>query len=141
YEDRMVVVTAANNPWTRRSRVELADLVNENWTLPEPGHPVRSVVAKKFRAIGWEAPRINATAAPGRIRDTLLATGRFLAVVQESALHFGATLSELKVLPVELAMAQGTTSIMTLKKRTLSPAAHLFIEHIRQAAEPLAKRK
>jgi len=30
---------------------------------------------------------------------------------------------------------------MTLKKRALSPAAQLFIEHIREAAEPLAKRK
>jgi hypothetical protein len=48
-------------------------------------------------------------------------------VVQESALYFGSTLSSLKVLPVELAMARGTTSIMTLKKRALSPAAQLFI--------------
>src|SRR5262245_56766612 len=141
YEDRMVVVAAANNPWTRRSRVELADLVDENWTLPEPGHPLTSIMAKAFRAIGCEAPRVTATAAPGRIRTTLLATGRFLAVIQESALHFGATRSSLKVLPVELAMARGTTSIMTLKKRALSPAAQLFIEHIRDAAAPLAKRK
>ena len=141
YEDRMVIVAAANNPWTRRSRIELADLINENWTLPEPGHPVTSIVAKAFRAIGCETPRVTATAAPGRIRDTLLATGRFLTVVQESALHFGATTPALKVLPLELSMARGTTNIMTLKKRALSPAVQLFIEHIREAAEPLAKRK
>src|SRR5262244_1758805 len=120
YEDRMVVVAAANNPWTRRSRIELADLVNEHWTLPEPGHPVTSMVAQAFRAIACETPRVTATAAPGRIRDTLLATGRFLTVVQESALHFGATLPAL--LPLELSMARGTTNIMTLKKRALSPA-------------------
>jgi len=141
YEDRMVVVAAANNPWTRRSRIELADLVNEHWTLPEPGHPVTPIVAQAFRAIGCETPRITATAAPGRIRDTLLATGRFLTVVQESALHFGATLPALKVLPLELSMARGTTNIMTLKKRALSPAVQLFIEHIREAARPLAKTK
>jgi DNA-binding transcriptional LysR family regulator len=140
YEDRMVIVAAADNPWTRQSRVELVDLVDESWTLPEPEHPVTSIVAGAFRAIGCEVPRVTATAAPGRIRDTLLATGRFLTVVQESALHFGATLSQLKVLPVELAMARGTTSIMTLKKRALSPAAQLFIEYLREAAEPLAKR-
>jgi hypothetical protein len=82
---------------------------------------------------------VTATAAPGRIRDTLLATGRFITVVQESALHFGA-LSQLKVLPVELATARGTTSILTLKKRALSPATQLFIKYLREAAEPLAKR-
>jgi DNA-binding transcriptional LysR family regulator len=141
YEDRMVIVAAANNPWTRRCRVELADLVNEHWTLPEPGHPVTSIVAKNFRAIGYEASRVTATAAPGRIRDTLLATGRFLTVAQESALHFGATLSPLKALPVELSMARGTTNIITLKNRALSPAVQLFIEHIREAAKPLAKTK
>src|SRR6266536_2184712 len=140
YEDRMVVVAAANNPWTRRCRIELADLVNENWTLPAPGHPVTSIVTKAFRAIGWEAPRVTATVAPGRLRDTLLATGRFLTVVQESALRFSATFSSLKVLPVELS-ARGTTRIMILKKRVLSPTAQLFIEHIREAAKPLAKRK
>jgi DNA-binding transcriptional LysR family regulator len=62
-------------------------------------------------------------------------------VAQESALHFGATLSPLKVLPVELSMGRGTTNIMTLKKRALSPAVQLFIEHIREAAKPLAKTK
>jgi DNA-binding transcriptional LysR family regulator len=141
YEDRMVVVAAANNPWTRRSQIELADLFNEHWTLPEPGHPVTLIVAQAFRAIGCEALRVTATAAPGRIRDTLLATGRFLTVAQESALHFGATLPPLKVLPLELSMARGTTNIMTLKKRALSPAVQLFIEHIREAAKPLAKTK
>ena len=52
YEDRMVIVAAADNPWTRQSRVELADLVDENWTLPELEHPVTSIVASAFRAIG-----------------------------------------------------------------------------------------
>ncbi len=99
-----------------------------------------SIVTKAFRAIGWEAPRVTATVAPGRLRDTLLATGRFLTVVQESALRFSATFSSLKVLPVELS-ARGTTRIMILKKRVLSPTAQLFIEHIREAAKPLAKRK
>jgi DNA-binding transcriptional LysR family regulator len=102
---------------------------------------VMSIVAKAFHALGCKAPRVTATTAPGRIRDNLLATGRFLTVVQESALHFGSTLSLLKVLPVKLSMTGGTTRIMTLKKRALSPAAQLFIEHIREAAKPLAKRK
>jgi hypothetical protein len=31
--------------------------------------------------------------------------------------------------------------IVTLKNRTLSPVAQLFIEHAREVAKPLAKRK
>src|SRR5262252_4886651 len=88
YEDQMVIVAPADSPWARQSRVELVDLVDENWTLPEPEHPVTSIVASAFRAIGCDAPPVTATAAPGRIRDTLLATGRFLTVVQEIGAPF-----------------------------------------------------
>jgi DNA-binding transcriptional LysR family regulator len=77
YEDRIVVVAAANHPLTRRRRIELADLVNENWTLPDPGHPVAKIVAEGFRANGLQAPRVTVTTAPCRLRDTLLTTGRF----------------------------------------------------------------
>jgi DNA-binding transcriptional LysR family regulator len=66
YGDRMVIVTAADNPLSRRSQVELVDLADENWTLPEPEHPVTSIVARAFHAIGCETPRITAMAAPGR---------------------------------------------------------------------------
>jgi hypothetical protein len=38
-------------------------------------------------------------------------------------------------------MTGGTTRIMTLKKRALSPAAQRFIERMREAAKPLAKRR
>jgi hypothetical protein len=60
-------------------------------------------------------------------------------VAPESALHFGAMLSSLKVLPVEPFMGGGTTNIMTLKNQALSPAAQLLVEHLREAAEPLTK--
>jgi DNA-binding transcriptional LysR family regulator len=71
YEDRMVIVAAADNPWSRQSRVELVDLVDENWTLPEPEHPVTAIMASAFRAIGCEVPRVTATAARQGVYATL----------------------------------------------------------------------
>jgi DNA-binding transcriptional LysR family regulator len=59
YEDRMVIVAPADNPWTRQSRVDLADLVDENWTLPEPEHPVTSIVASAFRAIASQSATVR----------------------------------------------------------------------------------
>jgi DNA-binding transcriptional LysR family regulator len=38
-----VVVAGAQNPWARRRRVELNDLVNEPWVLPSPETPVGSL--------------------------------------------------------------------------------------------------
>ena len=36
FDDSFVVVAGAQNPWARRRRIELAELVNESWVLPPP---------------------------------------------------------------------------------------------------------
>jgi hypothetical protein len=38
-------------------------------------------------------------------------------------------------------MARVPVGIITLRNRTLSPAARLFIEHAREVAKPLASEK
>jgi hypothetical protein len=45
----------------------------------------------------------------------------------------------LKALPVEFSIRPGPVGIVTLKDRTVGPAAELFIEHARKVAKPLAK--
>jgi hypothetical protein len=42
--------------------------------------------------------------------------------------------------PVELPTTRRQMGIITLKNRTLSPLAQIFIEHARDIAEPLARR-
>jgi hypothetical protein len=44
-------------------------------------------------------------------------------------------------LPVELPIARLPNGIVTLKNRTISPVAQLFIDGAREVAKPLAKRK
>src|ERR1700754_4660579 len=39
FSDRLVVVAGLQSPWTRRRKIALADLVNEPWTLLQPGGP------------------------------------------------------------------------------------------------------
>jgi hypothetical protein len=47
--------------------------------------------------------------------------------------------TELKVLPVRQALTRVPVGIVTLKNRTLSPLAQLFIDDAREVAKPLAK--
>ena len=107
YEDQMVVVTAAKNPWARRRRVELAELANEPWVLLPLDTRLGSAVFEALRVNGVEAPRATVTASSGHLRSTLLATGRFLTVQQRSLLQFPVRHSSLKVLPVELPRHDG----------------------------------
>ena len=140
FEDSNVIVAGAQNPWTRRRRIELSDLANEPWALPPPDSVNGSVAREAFRGSGVDYPRTTVVTYSGGMRLSLLATGRFLTIHPASLLRFPTKRPELKVLPIELPLAREQIGIITLKNRTLSPTARLFIEHAREVAKPLAKR-
>ena len=138
YDESYVVVAGAKNPWGRRRRIELAELVNEPWVLPPPDSAPGSVAREAFRASGLDYPRVTVVTIPREVRLSLLATGRFLTIVSASVSRFPTGRPELKVLPVELPIARVPHGIFTLKNRTLSPVAQLFIAHAREVSKPLA---
>ena len=138
--DPHVVVAGAQNPWTRRRRVTLADLMNEPWTLPAPEAPYGSVVLEAFRAHGLGVPRTVVTSTLP-VRRALLATGRFLTMVPRVVVQFSTKDEPLKSLPIALPATRKPLAIITLKNRTLSPVADLFTNYARNLAKPLAKEK
>ena len=141
YDDSYVVVAGAQNPWTRRRKIQLAELVSESWTLPPPDTVLGAAVTEAFRASGLQCPRAAVVTLPGEVRTKLLATGRFLTIFPASALIFSAERPTLKVLPVELPLGRLPVGMMTLKGRTLSPVAQLFVDTAREVAKPLVRRK
>jgi DNA-binding transcriptional LysR family regulator len=141
FDDSFVVVAGAQNPWARRRRIVLTELLNESWALPPPETVFGSVVMEAFRSYGLDYPRTTVVTIPTDVRMSLLATGHFLTIFAPSVLRFCVRRSELKVLPVELPIARVPSGIVTLKNRTLSPVAQLFVDAARKVAKPLAKRK
>ena len=141
FDDAFVVAAGAKNPWVRRRRVRLAELVNESWMLPPPESVIGSLATQAFRASGVDYPRVTVVTLPGEARTRLLATGRFLTIVSTSTLRFAAKHPKFKALPLELSLPRVPVGIVALKNCTLSPVAKLFIEHAREVAKPLAKRK
>ena len=140
YSDSYVVVAGAQNPLVRRRKIVLADLMEEPWALPPPESALGSVIVEAFRASGLDYPRVAVVTFPREVRMSLLATGRFLTIVLASGSRFPTRRPELKVLPVQLPIARVPIGIVSLRNRTLSPVARLFIEHAREVAKPLAKR-
>jgi DNA-binding transcriptional LysR family regulator len=141
YEEPLVVVAGLENPWTRRRKIKLAELVNEPWTWPEAGTVIDSLVIQAFRASGVEPPRARIHAEAYSLRIRLASTGRFLAIVPASIMRFPGTPSSIKVLPVDLPTTRRQIGIVTLKNRTLSPLAQLFIQCARDVAKPLAQKR
>jgi DNA-binding transcriptional LysR family regulator len=141
FADAYVVAAGAQNPCARRRRIKLAELTNEAWTLPPPESPTGQVTKEVFRASGIDYPDVTVATVAPEMRISLLATGRFLSIFPDSVLRFPTGRPEIRVLPIELPVAPVSVGIVTLKNRTLSPVARLFIEHARDVAKPLAKRK
>jgi DNA-binding transcriptional LysR family regulator len=141
YDDSYVVMAGAENPWSRRRKIELAELMSECWTLPPPTSAPGSIVLQAFRAAGLEYPRTTVFTAPFDTRMSLLTTGRFLTIVLGSALRFSSKRSEIKILPIKLPIANVPIGFVTLRNRAISPVARLFMEHARDVARRLPKKK
>ncbi len=141
FDDRNVVAAGAKSRWAGRRSIALAELVNEPWVLPPPRRGITSIAMEAFNAAGLGQPRTTVVAGSPQVQMKLLATGRFLTFFPTSTIRFSGQSPELRVLPVELPMTYIPNGIVTLKNRTLSPVAQLFIETAREIAKPLAKKK
>jgi len=121
--------------------VELADLMDAAWTLPPLDSLYGSVAAEAFRAAGLDVPRATVLSSVTPVRSALLASGRFLSMVsQGSVVRFGSGNAALKVLPINLPTTSRPVGIVTLKNRTLSPVAQLFIDCAHEVAKGITKR-
>ncbi|HLQ90500.1 MAG TPA: LysR family transcriptional regulator [Xanthobacteraceae bacterium] len=141
FSDPFVVAAGARNPWTRRRRIQLAELVNEPWVLLPFDTLIGALVAAGFRASGVEPPRATVFTQSRNVRDRLLATGRFLSALPSFSLHLPGGQLSLKALPLALPGTQRPVGIITLKTRTLSPLAQLFAARIRAAIKPLTNAR
>ena len=137
FEDPFVVAAGAQNRWTRRRRVQLAELVDEPWVLLPFENLTGALVARAFRASGLEPPRATVFTQSLSVRNKLLATGRFLSTLPSFSLRLPHREPALKALPLELPGTRRPVGIITLKTRTLSPLAQLFAARIRAAIKPL----
>jgi len=136
FDDSYSVVVGAQNPWARRRKVELRELVGEPWVLPPADSVLGLVAMRAFRASRLDYPRTTVIAEPAEVRMSLLAGGRFVSIFPDSVLRFPGRRAELRTLPVKQSLGRVPIGIITLKNRTISSIAQRFIECAREAAKP-----
>jgi DNA-binding transcriptional LysR family regulator len=130
YDDQVVVVAGRDSRWARARRLKLADLSGEQWVLPPAGTLPGSLAVDLFRAGHSKVPRAPVTTLSIHVCCRLAATGRFVTTLPISVLRFGGSHLPLKVLPIKLPAQPRPVGIVTLKSRTLSPIAKVFIESV-----------
>jgi DNA-binding transcriptional LysR family regulator len=133
FDDPLVVAAGMHSPWARRRRIDLAELANESWILAPPRTWNYQWIAQGFKARGLKAPKVGLFTFNAYLNAHFLNSGSFLTAYS----RLWARLNGLKVLPVELPLRSWPVSIVTLKHKTLSPAAARFIEGAREVAKSI----
>jgi DNA-binding transcriptional LysR family regulator len=139
FADKSVVVAGVRSRWTHRRKLQLADLVDEQWCISPPDTLVGSRGVEAFRASRLNVPARTVLSSSVQLYNGLLATGRFLAILPDSLARISGERLGIKALPIELLVPPRLIGIVTLKNRTISPAARLFIQTAREVTKPLAK--
>jgi DNA-binding transcriptional LysR family regulator len=138
FHERTFVVAGLKNPWTRRRKIDFAELADEPWALPPHGTMVETIFREAFRASGLKYPSRGVASGAIHLHTALVANGPFLAMWPGSILRLGVNRRLIKILPVDLPVPPWPVGVMTLKNRTVSPVVQLFIERAREVAKALA---
>jgi DNA-binding transcriptional LysR family regulator len=134
FDDRLHVVAGLESPWARRRKLSLTALGGEPWLMPEADNIAMALIADAFASAGLTPPAPQVVSNSLTLRVRLIETGRFVAILPESALRFGAGRMRIKILPIVLRMETPPTVAFSLKNRTPNPIAKLFIDGVRALA-------
>lgn len=137
FDERLYVVAGVNNPWVSRRKIALKDLLHEPWTMPPPDSYVGGLMCDAFRASGLVIPHTAVAGYGIPMQSALLRAGRFLTFLPGSFLKLSGEQLGFRALPIDLPIPPRPVGIVTLKNRTLSPLAALFIDCARRLSKPL----
>ncbi|HMN80100.1 MAG TPA: LysR family transcriptional regulator [Burkholderiaceae bacterium] len=137
FHDVLKVAVGRESPHARRRRIGLADLVDECWILSRNEVTRAAPLVGAFEAAGVPFPRRVVLSGSLQMRASLLARGGYVTLVPHSLLPFGRYRQTFRTLPIDLPPWHTPTMVMTLRGRTLGPAATLFLDRLRAAARPL----
>lgn len=137
FGERLHVVAGAGSPWAKRRKIKLGDLVRERWTLPPGDSVAGGLAAEAFAAENLPEPEATIISFSLHLRKAAAASGDFLTVLHDSVLRLSRERSGLRILPVALKIKAQPVAVITLKGRTLLPAAQPFMDCVREVAMSL----
>jgi DNA-binding transcriptional LysR family regulator len=141
FHDQLIVATGTQNRWARRRKIDLAELVNEPWILPESDTWNYLRVAEAFQARGLDVPKSALITLSTHLRANLAATGPYITTFPKSTFDLYSDRFSLKALPIQLPSVPWPVVLVTLKNRTLSPVVERFIEHVCNFTRPAARQR
>jgi DNA-binding transcriptional LysR family regulator len=134
FDDPFYAVVGTASPWAQRRNIDIAELANARWILPPVEAIAGTLLTDAFAARGLEPPKQSITTFSIHLRLHLASRGDYIAVLPWSVLQLTAARYKLKSLPIRLSARPSPLAVVTLRGRTLSAAADVFMQAARDAA-------
>jgi DNA-binding transcriptional LysR family regulator len=126
FKSPLAVMAAQGHPLLRRKKLNLADVMDERWTLSPPDSFLGRVVVDLFGRRKLLLPPAVVTTISIHMRLDLLASGGFLTILPAQMLRSPAQRAWLRALDVDLRDTLQPITAITLKKRRVGGAVKLF---------------
>ena len=137
FQDRLEVVAGGKNPLARRESNRPSDFKSASWCLPPPETNPGKFYLDWFRVQGMDYPTNRVTALSLQLQFGLLSASNFLTLLPHSMVQFSAHRRSVKSLRTKQTAYLWPVGVVTLKQRTTSPAARIFIECTRKLSKSL----
>ena len=134
-KDDFCVVTGSSSPWSRRRSVSYNDLMEQRWILFPPESLMATYIKEALHLKGLPSPKPAVTSFSLHVRMQLLADGDYLSIMFGSVFRRHRKRWSLVALPLDLGIPPVPIALFTLRERTLSPTAVLFINECRRYAK------
>lgn len=138
--EELVVVCGAGSRWAKRRRVGLAELVDEAWIVAPAEVAADGPIAKGFQAAGLPLPPSLLMSDSLTVRYSLLATGRYVTVIPHLTFALSPCPHWIREVPVARFPWHLPTVIATLRHRSPTPTAKLFIAEARTVVSEIASQ-
>jgi DNA-binding transcriptional LysR family regulator len=134
--DELVLIVAANHPWTARASVKPSELREADWILREKGAATRQVVldALAEQGIAPEDLRVAMELGSAEGVEAAVEAGHGISFVSRVAAERGLELGRIKTIPVEGVTVQRVIYLARNHLRTCTCAQLRFREFIESAA-------
>jgi DNA-binding transcriptional LysR family regulator len=138
YKSTLAVMADKSHPLVHRRRLNLADLMDEQWTLSPPDSFLGRIGVDLFRRRKLPLPPTVMTTISTHMRLNLLASGHFLTLLPTTLLRHRSNSAWLRALNVDLSDSTGPIASITVRKRRSGGAVKLFQEVSRAVCKEFA---
>ena len=139
FESPLAVMAARGHSLLLRKKLDLCDLMTEQWTLSPPDSFLGRSVVDLFRRRKIPIPPAIVTTISIHMRLELVATGRFLTMLPAQMLQHPSNKAWLRALDVDLSDSSQPVALVTLKTRRSGGSIRLFEQASFDASKTMAR--